>query len=66
MAKSALIVQVKEGETVWIGDTELKIKEIRGKRIDLLFLADRSVKIIRDSLIKREETGQLQKSSSKE
>lgn len=55
MSKSALIVQIRENESVWIGDTEIKLKAIRGKRVDLLFFADRSVPILRDKLKKREE-----------
>lgn len=66
MSKSALIVQIREGESVWIGDVELKLKDVRGKRVDLLFFADRSVPILRDKLKVREENLRVQKPPQKE
>lgn len=66
MSKSALIVQIKENESVWIGDIELKLKSVRGKRVDLLFFADRSVSILRDKLKEREEAFKVSITSKKE
>jgi sRNA-binding carbon storage regulator CsrA len=66
MSKSALIVQIREGESVWIGDVELKLKDVRGKRVDLLFFADRSVPILRDTLKKREEALRIKDPCTKE
>jgi sRNA-binding carbon storage regulator CsrA len=53
--KTALVVSLKTQEKIWIGDTEVVVKLIKPKKVELLFLADSSVKIIRDKLLSKTE-----------
>ena len=53
--KTALVVSLKAQEKIWVGDTEVVVKFIKPKKVELLFLADSSVKIIRDKLLSKTE-----------